>query len=223
MSFCDEVLEYIPSIGPTHLHCTGGDGSGWAKAMGVGIMDFVKGLDTIIAYQFTIAWAGEALSQPARLKWWRTDLVDEYGGGDLMLRVAPRTHKWAALEAAREAAVLADRKARQRLANSDSARSLFFWGFEIDEKLGERIRDLKWAGKSPQESLPLPCELGSDFDRDEFAKTLEALAPATPFEVQASGREIKGTMPDDLSEAAKLLMGAFLPLADEYPLPFFRV
>ncbi len=194
----------------------------WAKAAKVQHLGSTP-YDTIIAFQFTMAWAGEALSQPARLGWWRTDLVDEFGGGDLMLRVAPRTHKWAALEAAREAAVLADRKARQRLADSDSARTLFFWGFEIDEKLGERIRDLKWAGKSPAEVLPLPCELGSDFDRASFLKTLEAIGPATPHEVQASGREIQAAMPVDLAEAARMFMGAFQPLADEYPLPFFRV
>lgn len=55
--------------------------------------------DQILALQFTIAWAGEGRSQPKRLGWWDTDLVDEAGGGDFFARLAPRTHAWAALEA----------------------------------------------------------------------------------------------------------------------------
>ncbi|WP_395830945.1 hypothetical protein [Archangium violaceum] len=43
----------------------------------------VSTLDTILALQLTVAWAGEGRCEPARLGWWQTDLVDEAGGGDL--------------------------------------------------------------------------------------------------------------------------------------------
>jgi len=58
-------------------------------------------LDEILALQFLVAWAGEGRCKPKRLGWWDTDLVDPDGGGDLLARLAPRTHAWAALEAVR--------------------------------------------------------------------------------------------------------------------------
>lgn len=61
-------------------------------------------LDEILAIQFLVGWAGEGRSEPPRLGWWATDLVDEFGGGDFLKRLLPNTHKWAALEAVREAA-----------------------------------------------------------------------------------------------------------------------
>jgi len=73
-------------------------------------------LDEILALQLTIAWAGEGLCQPKRLDWWRTDLIDDAGGGDLFARLLPRTKAWASLEAARIAAARADRAAREQMA-----------------------------------------------------------------------------------------------------------
>ena len=70
-------------------------------------------LDTILALQMTIAWAGEGLCEPKRLDWWRTDLIDEAGGGDLLKRLLPKTHQWAALEAVRSAAIQIDRRDRK--------------------------------------------------------------------------------------------------------------
>jgi len=103
--------------------------------------------DHILALQFLVGWAGEGHCEPSRLGWWRTDAVDEMGGGDFFRRLAPRTHAWASLEAARRAAMLADRKARRLMADPDGVRTLFFWGFDLDEQLTERIRDLKMDEK----------------------------------------------------------------------------
>ncbi len=50
-------------------------------------------LDAILALQLTVAWAGEGLADPKRLDWWRTDLVDPMGGGDLFARLFPKTHR----------------------------------------------------------------------------------------------------------------------------------
>ena len=52
-------------------------------------------LDTILALQLTVAWAGEGLSAPKRLDWWKTDLIDEDGGGDFFARLLPKTARWA--------------------------------------------------------------------------------------------------------------------------------
>jgi hypothetical protein len=180
-------------------------------------------LDTIIAYQFTIAWAGEALSQPARLKWWRTDIVDEAAGGDLLQRLAPRTHLWASLEVVREAAILTDRKARQRMADPDKVRTLFFWGFEVDELLVERIRAHKWSQKKPAEVLPLAISLAADFDRAALEQVIKDADPDASYTVQTSGRELKAALPEDPATAARMLIGAMLPFSAEYPAPFFRI
>ncbi len=181
-----------------------------------------KTLDKIIALQFTIAWAGEALSDPPRLKWWRTDLVDEYGGGDLFERLAPRTHLWAGLEAAREAAKLVDKSSRSKMADPDGVRTLFFWGFEIDEQIAERVQQLKWSQQSPHDLLPFALSIRDEFDLEELERALKKEQEAA-FAVQMSGRELKNTMPEDLSQAASQLAAALLPLADDYPAPFFRV
>lgn len=49
----------------------------------------MAGHDFILALQFTVAWAGEGRSQPKRLGWWDTDLIDEAGGGDFLARLTP--------------------------------------------------------------------------------------------------------------------------------------
>lgn len=180
-------------------------------------------LDAILAAQFFIAWAGEGLSEPKRLEWWRTDTIDEYGGGDFMLRLAPRTHRWAGLEAAREAARRTDFKARKRMADPDSVRTLFFWGFEVDEQLTERLRDLKMNRQDPEKALSVPMKLGSDFDRDAFQEALKEISDEAEYTVQLSGRELKSSMPQNHQEACRLLLGALRDLPEQYPCPFFRV
>lgn len=177
--------------------------------------------DTVLALQFLVAWAGEE-SQPARLGWWRSDLVDEYGGGDLLKRLLPRTHRWAALESARRVAFLVDRKARQGLADPDSVRTLFFWGFELDEQLADRIRQLKAAQVDPTVVLDLPFPLDGNFDRAHLERFLMDLGPEVPFTTQLSGRELKVERPPALEVAAKKLARALLPLPERYPAPFFR-
>ncbi len=116
-------------------------------------------LDAILALQMTVAWAGEGLCDPKRLDWWRTDLVDELGGGDLFQRLFPKTHQWASLEAVRKVAIQQDRQARLDMAKPDQVRTLFFWGFAIDERLAERLTFHKRNGKPPIEVLPFPVEV----------------------------------------------------------------
>jgi hypothetical protein len=91
-------------------------------------------LNAILALQLTVAWAGEGRCKPKRFGWWDTDLIDENGGGDFLSQLAPRTYAWAGLALAREAARRVDAKARSRHGDADALRSIYFLGFEIDEK-----------------------------------------------------------------------------------------
>jgi hypothetical protein len=183
----------------------------------------VGGLDDILAVQFLVAWAGEKRSKPPRFGWWDTDLVDEAGGGDLLARLAPRTHAWAALEAVREAARRVDAKARERHGEPDRLRTIFFLGFELDEKLGDRLAAHKRGARPPVEILPLPFALGGEFPRESV---IAALAPAgaPAFEkVPPVGRQLKGQAPGAAAALVRALAAALVPPADEYPMPFFRM
>lgn len=183
-------------------------------------------LKNILALQLTVAWAGEALAEPSRLTWWRTDLVDPEGGGDLFERLTPKTARWAALEAARAAATLVDQQSRANMANADEIRTLFFWGFDIDEQLADLLRALKLSGDTPERALELTLDLQNNFSQADFQRAMTARAGETRFKVGVAGREVKA--PADLTDAtmhhlAWQLASALVPIADHYPMPFFRV
>ena len=120
-------------------------------------------LDKILAFQLLVAWAGEGRSEPKQFGLWDSDLVDQAGGGDLLARLAPRTRVWSSLELIQEAARRVDAKARGKHGDPDKLRSLFFLGFELDEKVSDRLAELKRAGKAPEDVLPLPLRLNADF------------------------------------------------------------
>lgn len=181
-------------------------------------------LDTVLALQLAVAWAGEGLSHPPRLGWWQTDLVDEAGGGDLLARLLPRTHAWASLEAAREAARRTEALARKALASSDSIHSLFFLGFEVDEKLAERLGALKRAGTPPGQVLPFPLSLSEPFNAETLSEALRQPRSSAPaYTVTPAGRQLKGPRPDSLELTVRHLCAALLPFPERYPLPFYRV
>ncbi|MBW4580234.1 MAG: BREX-6 system BrxE protein [Tildeniella nuda ZEHNDER 1965/U140] len=180
-------------------------------------------LDAILALQMTIAWAGEGLCEPKRLNWWRTDLIDQSGGGYLLQNLLPKTHEWASLEAVRQAAIQQDKQTRQNLAQPDHIRTLFFWGFIIDEQLADRLGQHKRSGQSPDQSLPLPLELGSDFTTANLEAAIRIPNQVIDFKVAPSGRELMGKMPDSLELCVRNLVAALLPLAERYPMPFYRL
>ena len=176
-------------------------------------------LDAILTLQFAVAWAGEGETEPPRLGWWRTGMVDRDGGEALFRRLAPKTWRWAVLQAAREAAHRVDSDARGRASNPDRLYSLFRFGFAIDEQLDERLSELKRAHEDPAVALPQLRELLTAWDRDALSDYLagqsEAAHAATP-----TGRLVKGAMPAP-ELAAKKLAAALLPLSDRYPAPHF--
>lgn len=175
-------------------------------------------LDVILGLQLTVAWAGEKAAEPERLGWWNTDLTDANAGGDLFTRLLPKTAAWAGLQMAREAAIRADAQARSRLANPDTAQTLFHFGFEVDEALRDRLAHHKRHGHVPQEVLSAAWGVGESWDAEAFSRFLTALgSPKT--EDTPAGRRVKKA-PTDVVEAARTLAAALMPLAKVYPLPF---
>ena len=110
-------------------------------------------IDMALTSQLVVAWAGET-GEERRLGWWRSDLVSEYGGEDLFRRLLPSTWRWAVLQGAREAARRVDAELRRRDHEPDRIVSLFSLGFELDERIEERLADLKRSGRTPDEALP---------------------------------------------------------------------
>lgn len=178
-------------------------------------------LDAMLTAQIAVAWAGEGGDEP-RLAWWRTDLVNEYGGEDLFKRLLPHTWQWAVLQAVREAARRTDAALRDKAHDPDALVTLYRHGFVTDERLDERFQDLKRSGADPKQALPGLAEvLHEDWDRDAFASWVgqhgAAEARTTP-----AGRQLRGEPPNDLMGRAAQLLAALAPFASTYPLPHFR-
>lgn len=178
--------------------------------------------DRILEVQLSIAWAGEALAEPPRLGWWRTDLVDEAGGGDFLKRLVPRTYAWAGLELAREAARRVDEQTRMKMADRDAIRTMFHLGFDWDERIGERLGEHKASGIAPQEALPA-LFAGDRFDERKLADWIRSLEGEGAHTVAPGGRQLKGKPPDDPDRLVRNLAAALLPFPEAYPLPFYRV
>lgn len=182
-------------------------------------------LDSILSLQLAVAWAGEGGDEP-RLNWWRTDLASEFGGIDLFKQLLPSTWQWATLEAAREAARRTDHALRLRDHAPDRLLSLFRLGFAVDERLDQRLDDLKRSGRLPEVALPElghiigPLEGANAWDTQKFSAWLKA--KATPETVTTpTGRRLKGAIPPAVDAQARQLAAALLPLTERYPVPHF--
>lgn len=180
-------------------------------------------LDAILVTQFLVAWAGEGRCSPKRYGWWDTDLVDAAGGGDLLARLAPRTHEWAALELVREAARRVDTRLREKHGDRDKLRTIFFLGFELDERLNDRLASHKRSGRSPAEVLSLPLPLTAAFSEDAVRRALAPQGPPAFEKVPPVGRQLVGEPPAAPDAVVRTLGAALIPPAEEYPLPFYRL
>lgn len=179
-------------------------------------------LDEILALQLTVAWAGEGLAQPPRLGWWRTDLIDELGGGDLFARLTPRLQRWSALEAALETARRVDEQRRREVADPGKVHTLFHLGFHLDERLGTRLSVLKSSEAPPEQALPFPLDRKAAFSRDSLATVLGGLFPGVKYATVLGGREVKGAALSEPVTLARQLAAALVPFAEQYPMPFAR-
>lgn len=181
-------------------------------------------LDHTLTAQFIVAVAGETgedRSDP-RLGWWKSDLASEFGGLDLFRRLLPATADWAALQGAREAARRTDEALRRKDHEPDRIFSLFNLGFELDERLDERLQALKHSGVAPTAALPgLAGHVDTGWDRDRFLSWLQAHEHVDTTATSV-GRLIKGPGPVCLEDRITQLLAALTPLSGTYPLPHFR-
>jgi hypothetical protein len=153
------------------------------------------------------------------------------GGGDFLARLLPKTHAWAGLQVAREAARETDRLARRKYANPDAMRSLFFLGAELDNQLAERIYDLKSTHCDQRNSpAPLPEHVLpglSVWTQRAFARGAlqEFVTNRLEFDVVPCGRRLKGNWPQSAVVGVKHLASALFtqPLQSTYPLAFYEV
>jgi hypothetical protein len=178
-------------------------------------------LDAALTAQFVVAWAGEG-GEEKRLTWWRTDLIAEFGGLDLFRRLVADTAEWAALQATREAARRVDADLRRQAHDADGIITLFNLGFELDERIDERLQDHKRSGTTPTTALPgLAGPITIHWRADHFSEWVqqhgEVQVVTTPI-----GRHIKGEPPWDLSALIRGLVAGLAPLSDRYPLVHFR-
>lgn len=177
-------------------------------------------LDHALSAQIIVAWAGET-GEERRLAWWKSDLISEFGGKDLFARLLPNTFDWAVLQGAREAARRHDATLRARDHEPDRLLSLYALGFELDERIDERLQELKRSGLPAPTALPQLVEtIGEDWSRQGFERWVAAHGKAE-FTAVPSGRRIKGSPPPALERLIDGLVAALSPLADEYPLPHF--
>lgn len=181
-------------------------------------------LDDILALQLTVAWAGEKNARPARLSWWRTDILDEAGARDLLSRLTPRTQEWAALEAVREAAWRVDERMRLRSAVPDRTVTLFHLGFELDEQLDERLASHKRGGVPPAESIAARAAWGiaRSFNGTAFEAWCGSQAARSKAEDTPDGGRRLLASPVDPRERARALVSALVPFSSEYPMPHVR-
>ncbi len=179
-------------------------------------------IDHLLKLQLVVAWAGEADTDPSRLGWWRTSMTDEYGGEDLLRRLTPKTWQWATLEVARAAAKKVDAQRRAHGDDPDRIISLYRFGFDVDERLDDRLLQLKQSGQSPVETFSELEELMAEWSDDAFSAWVGRQEEAA-YTTTATGRRLRGEMPESLSDRALRLVSALLPLADHYPLPYFRL
>lgn len=174
-------------------------------------------LDTILALQLTVGWAGEQADEPKRLGWWNTDLTDDAAGGDFFSRLLPKTAVWAGLEMARQAALRADATARKRLAHPDQTWTLFHFGFELDEAIQDRLEHHKRHAHLPTEVFDQLWGVKPSWNESEFEAFLKSVGSSSVSDSPA-GREMK-KLTAEPAAAARALAAALLPLSDKYPLP----
>jgi hypothetical protein len=164
-------------------------------------------LDEILALQLTAAWAGEGAGDPPRLGWWRSDLVDPEGGGNLFARLAPRTGAWASLSLVRAVAQRVDAAARAKLARGDSVGTLFHV-HRTHEHVPNAVLGPRFVADKP-------------WTKSSFEGLLSKLG-APKVTITPGGRQLDGRAASP-TEAASLLAAALLPLAPAYPLPFLEL
>jgi hypothetical protein len=175
-------------------------------------------LDEILSLQLAVAWSGEAAGEPARLGWWKSDLVDAEGGGDLFARLTPRTARWASLSLVREAARRVDAAAREQSGLGERGLTLFHFGFSVDEHLTDRLAFHRQQLTDPALVFGPDFFVGGAWSKAAFEALLVGLGKPH-VEITPGGRLVQAAKARGV-ELARLLAAALLPLGAKYPLPY---
>lgn len=178
-------------------------------------------LDRLLTLQLVVAWAGEGGEEP-RLGWWRSFMLHEYGGEALLGGITPRTWHWAAWQGAREAARRTDAAARATDHDPDRLVTLFHLGFELDERLDERLLDHKRSGRAPRVALPALAELCSTWNPAAFGEW-SASQGAAAWAPAPAGRRLTGEFPADPERAMRNLVSALTPTPVAWPAAHYRL
>ena len=160
-------------------------------------------LDPILTLQLHVAAYGETLTPP----WWHSDLAEAHDSG-LLTDLFPTTAPWVRYQLARELARRTERRAFAAHGDPDQLIGLFSLGLDLDEKLNERLRDLKRASLPPEQALPT---------------LTNPLGPAPTWSDTPVGRRLSGPPPATPLALAQALAAATLPPPAHggYPAPHF--
>lgn len=187
-------------------------------------------LDTLLALQITVAWAGEqGDSKKERMGWWETMLLDAKAGVDVFRTIAPRTKLWLCCKAVREVARRTEETLRKKSSEPEKVYSLFHLGDGIDFLLAERfdalihqqadLHDLLRYARFFEASIE-----DQPWEPKGFAAWLSSWG-TTHFKEESVGRALSGPdrqlAQDPLARAQKFLC-ALHPLSPNYPFPHLR-
>jgi hypothetical protein len=184
-----------------------------------------RDIDSLLSAQLIVAWAGEkgGADDPSsqRLGWWHTNIVGEGAEYDLK-ELLPNTWRWAMLQAVRHAAKIHDSAVRAKDHDPDRLMTLFSLGFEIDEKVDERLVQFKQNSKPIEEALPdVGSIINAGWDVDRFTTWVTKHGKESSTTVPA-GRRLKGQPPDQIQALLGKLIAGLAPLSDTYPMPHFK-
>ena len=139
-----------------------------------------------------------------------------------MKELLPNTWQWAMLQSVRYAAKLHDAAVREKDHNPDRLLTLYSMGFEIDEKVDERLIQLKQRSSELSDVLPeVAALLEGGWSADEFHLWIKKRGKE-PFTAVPAGRRLKGTPPEELSQITNRLVAGLAQKSDSYPMPHFR-
>jgi len=103
--------------------------------------------------------------------------------------------------------------------SSGSRRNL---GFNIDERVEERLQDLKRAGESPRSALPgLNDVLFDDWQPSRFADWVRGHGKVESVPAPI-GRRLRGEPPQSIDQLLNKLIAACWPMTPDYPLPHYQ-
>ena len=184
-----------------------------------------RDIDSLLAAQLVVAWAGEKGdsedSSSQRLGWWQTNIVGEGAEYDLK-ELLPNTWRWAMLQTVRHAAKIHDASVRAKDHDPDRLLTLYSLGFEIDEKVDERLVQFKQSSKPLEEALPeVASIINSSWSIDRFTTWVEKHGKESSTAVPA-GRRLKGQPPEQINVLLGRLIAGLAPIAETYPLPHFK-